>query len=157
MSSDQQFSFFISKIKIFLFTYRGFHLTLHVDFFSTNDKWHHRTCGVAHKCPHLCSMVSLSFSSRWLRLCPGFFCLALYKFDKEPNRRTRQRKEAIWIRKTDSTEQRWGQLRATPHVRWCHLSLVLKSMWNVRRNPLQVKKDLDFGYEKCLTFDWKKF
>ena len=58
---NQKFLFFFSKNKIFLFTYRGFRLILHADFFSTNDALYHHTRGVARNFPHLCSFVSLSF------------------------------------------------------------------------------------------------
>ena len=70
----------MSKIKMFLFTCRGFCLTLQAEFFSTNDEWRHRTRGVARNCPWLCSLVSLSFWSRWLPLFVGFFCLTLYQW-----------------------------------------------------------------------------
>ena len=32
---------------------------LHTDSFSTNDELRYHTHGVAHNCPHLCSLVSL--------------------------------------------------------------------------------------------------
>ena len=76
--SNQKFLFCISKFKIVNFFLRieAFVWTFHVDVFSTNDEWCHRTRGAARNCPHLCSLGSLSFSSRWLPLFAGFFCLA---------------------------------------------------------------------------------
>ena len=138
---------------MFLFTCRGFRLMLHVDFVNTSDEWRHGTPGVVLVCVHWClclsdpggflyllgSSVSLfinAFCSLPVYDVTFSRCMVCYGGFVEVRHWSFSRSLCICHQSTETKA-----IASYPRVQWCHLLLVLtKSMYNVGRKALQVKK-----------------